>query len=198
MRLIRLGLVMLLTVLPLVAGENPVPDCLRAGGGGGDQAPFFLCLNVRREGCEELLRKIQAECGQESAKYKVAFDRYLALRTRANLLIDTVVSDLRQGRRARGDAYTRTMQEVSDAVQEFESTDKGLTCEGNPTRILEVLAPLITSALAEKIQEWVKAWISGKKEAREARAAELATQRWKGPSELEVPFPGRPAAPPAT
>jgi hypothetical protein len=39
----------------------------------------------------------------------------------------------------------------------------------------------------------VKAWISGKKEEREARATELIAQRWKAPSELEVPFPGKPA-----
>jgi len=194
MRMPFLGLLCSLALSGLSAGEPSIPDCLTPDTSGKDQAPFFLCLNVRREGCEELLRKIQAECGQESAKYKVAFERYLALRTRANLLLDTVASDLRQGRRAKGDAYARPMLEVSDAVKEFESTDKGLTCEGNPTRILEVLAPLITSALAEKVQEWLKAWISGKKEAREARATELATQRWKGPSELEVPFPGKPAA----
>ncbi len=194
MRLPFLGLFCCLALSGLFAGEPPVPDCLTPGSSGKDQTPFFLCLNVRREGCEELLRKMQAECGQESAKYKVAFERYLALRTRANLLLDTVASDLRQGRRAKVDAYSKAMLEVSDAVREFESTDKGLTCEGNPTRILAVLAPLITTALTEKVQEWVKAWISGKKEEREARATELIAQRWKAPSELEVPFPGKPAA----
>jgi len=194
MRLITLCLAGFTAILPLVSGESPVPDCLTPGPGSKDQAPFFLCLNVRREGCEELLRKMQAECGQESAKYKVAFERYLALRTRANLLIDTVASDLRQGRRSKGDAYTKAMFEVSEAVREFEGTDKGLTCEGNPTRILAILAPLITTAVTEKVQEWVKAWISGKKEEREARATELIAQRWKAPSELEVPFPGKPAA----
>lgn len=188
MRVFALGLI---CSLALGAGEAPMPDCLTPGASSKDQTPFFLCLNVRREGCEELLRKVQAECGQESAKYKVAFERYLALRTRANLLIDTVALDLRQGRHAKEGHYAQAMQEVSDSVREFESTDKGLTCEGNPTRILAVLAPLITSALTEKVQQWVKAWISGKMEAREARATELVAQRWKSPNELEVPFPGK-------
>jgi hypothetical protein len=88
----------------------------------------------------------------------------------------------------------KAMLEVSDAVKEFESTDKGLTCEGNPTRILAILAPLITTAFTDKVQEWVKAWISGKKEEREARATGLVAQRWKAPRELELPFPGKPAA----
>jgi len=194
MRLPLLGLFCCLALAGLSAGEPQVPDCLSPGASGKDQTPFFLCLNVRRESCEELLRKMQAECGPESVKYKIAFERYLALRTRANLLLDTVASDLRQGRRTKGDAYLKAMVEVSDAVREFEGTDKGLTCEGNPTRILAILAPLVTTALTEKVQEWVKAWLSGKKEEREARATELAAQRWKAPSELEVPFPGKPAA----
>lgn len=193
MRLLHLGLICGLT---LWAGEPPAPDCLTPGSSVKDQAPFFLCLNIRREGCEELLRKMHAECGPESAKYKIAFERYLALRTRANLLIDTVSSDLRRGRRVKGEAYQQSMQEVSDAVREFEGTDRGLTCEGNPTRILSVLVPLVTTALSEKMQEWVKAWISGKREEREARATELSAQRWKGPTELEIPFPGK-AAPAA-
>ena len=190
----RLRVLGFLCTLALGAGEPPASDCLTPGVSGKDQTPFFLCLNVRREGCQDLLRKAQAECGPESPKYRIAFERYLALRTRANLLIDTVVSDLRRGRRGGGDAYTRAMQEVSDAVREFESTDKGLTCEGTPTRFLEVLTPLITNLLTEKFQDWVKAWISGRKEEREARATELVAQRWKAPSELEVPFPGKAAA----
>jgi len=56
------------------------------------------------------------------------------------------------------------------------------------------LAPLITTALTEKVQEWVKAWMSGKKDERESRASELATQRWKLPSDLGAPFPGKPVA----
>lgn len=63
MRLITLCLAGFTAILPLVSGESPVPDCLTPGPGSKDQAPFFLCLNVRREGCEELLRKMQAECG---------------------------------------------------------------------------------------------------------------------------------------
>ena len=159
---------------------------------GGDRVAFFVCLNVRREGCEELLRKVQAECGEDSAKYKITFERYLGTRGRANLLIDTVASDLRQGRRVKGDAYGRAMLDVSDAVRELEGSDKGLTCEGTPTRLLEALIPLITPMLSEKVQELVKGWLSGRKEERQARVDELTAQRWKLPSDLEVPFPGKP------
>lgn len=189
----RLLPVSLVCSLVLVAAEPPPSDCLTQGPSGKDQAPFFLCLNVRREACEDLIRKVHAECGQESAKYRIAFERYLALRTRANLLIDTVSSDLRRGRRIKGEGYRQAMQEVSDAVRELEGTDKGLTCEGTPTRFLEALAPLFTSLLTEKLQEWVKARISGRREDREARATELLAQRWKSPSELEVPYPGKAA-----
>jgi len=194
MRLIQLCLVAFVAVLPLISGENPAPDCLSPNGASKDQMPFFICLNIRREGCGELLKKIQAECGQDSIKYKLAFENYLALRARANLLLDTVASDLRQGRKPKGEGYTKAMLELSDAVKEFESMDKGFTCGGNPTRILAVLAPLITTALTEKVQEWVKAWMSGKKDERESRASELATQRWKLPSDLGAPFPGKPVA----
>jgi len=194
MRLIPLGLLGCLALSALTAGDLPAYDCLGQETTGKDRAPFFICLNIRREGCGELLRKMQAECGQDSRKYKMAFDRYLDLRTRANLLLDTVASDLRLGRKPRGDAYTRAMLEVAEAVRAFEEMDKGLTCEGNPTRILEALAPLLTTALTEKVQEWVKGWLTGKKEEREGRAAELATQRWKLPSELGAPFHGKPVA----
>jgi hypothetical protein len=183
-----------LAVSALTAREPPAFDCLTQEPTGKDQAPFFICLNIRREGCGELLRKMQAECGQESAKYKLVFDRYLALRTRANLLLDTVASDLRLGRKPRPDAYAKAMVEVAEAVREFEGLDQGLTCEGTPTRLLAELATLITPALTEKLQEWVKAWMGGKKDERDARANELATQRWKLPSELGAPFPGKPAA----
>lgn len=194
MRLLQLGLVGGLAISALSAGEPPAFDCLTQEPAGKDQAPFFICLNIRREGCGELLRKMQAECGQESAKYKLAFDRYLVLRTRANLLLDTVASDLRLGRKPKPDAYSKAMAEVAEALREFESMDKGLTCEGTPTRILAELASLLTPALSEKIQEWVKAWVGGKREERDARATELASQRWKLPSELGAPFPGKPAA----
>lgn len=197
MRPLSIGFLCCLALAALTAGEPPAFDCLTQEPAGKDQAPFFICLNIRREGCGELLRKMQAECGQESAKYKLAFDRYLALRTRANLLLDTVASDLRLGRKPKPDAYAKAMVEVAEAVREFEGMDKGLTCEGNPTRILAALAPLLTTALTEKVQEWVKAWMSGKKEEREGRATELATQRWKLPSELGAPFPGKPVAAPS-
>jgi len=193
MRPVKLCVLAFVTLMPLAAREEPMPDCLARSLDSKDQAPFFLCLNVRREGCEELLRKINAECGQDSAKYKLAFERYLAVRTRANLLMDTVSADLRAGHRGAGEAYTKAMLEVSEAVKLLEGSDKGLTCDGSPTRFLQFLVPLFTTAFTERVQEWLKGWMSGKKDEREARATELTSHRWKLPSELGVPFPGKPA-----
>ena len=189
MRAIRILPLWLAASMALCAADSP-SDCMTANGSNADPAPFFLCLNVHREGCVELLHKVQSECGQDSRKYQIVFERYLTLRTRANVLLDQVAFDLRRGKGNKSQPYTPAMQEISDMVAQLEGSDKGLTCEGNPTRFLEFLAPIFTSAFTDKVQELLKSWLSGHKEEREARASELANQRWKLPSELGVPYPG--------
>jgi hypothetical protein len=190
----RETLAVLLLAWPGFAAGPPQPpaqpaDCLVDSLKQKDKMQFFVCLNLRRESCEELLRKINAECGATSKKYKVAFDRYTAVRGKANILLDMLVADLRFGVHTDPAQYKQYMKDLGDSIQEFESTDKAFACDGSNTKFLPLLIPLFTTVLSGKIQETLTSWMSGNKPEKEVRAQLLTTQRWKLPSEMGAPFP---------
>lgn len=196
----RGALAFLLSATPLLAwvqAPPQPPDCLTESVQQRDKMQFFVCLNLRRERSEDLLRKINSECGPGSRKYQAAFERYTSVRNQADALLDMVVADLRFGVHVKSSRYHQLMKDLGDAIQGFEALDQEMACDGSKTKFIALLIPIFSSVLTSKLQETITTWLSGNKAEKEARAQLLTTQRWKLPGELSVPYPVVAAAPAA-
>ncbi len=186
--------------------KAPESDCLTENANLKNKMQFFVCLNAKREYCQDQLLKLQTECPQGSAKYSGAYNKYLAVKNKANQLLDMVVAEMKYHDKTPQEKFKQLMKEVNDSTQEFDRYVLGTTCEGGSNRFLPLLIPIITAALLDRSRTLIDGWLSGNQNMKEQRAAELTSQRWRSPSEFGapapvaampvVPPPADPAAPP--
>ncbi len=192
---------------PLRAQAPPATeekDCLTENANMKNKMQFFVCLNAKREYCQDQLLKLQTECQPSSVKYSGAYSRYLVVKNKSNQLIDMLIAELKYSDKTPPEKFKQLMQEINASSQDFEKYVMGTTCEGASNRfILPLLIPVITAAFLDRSRSLMDGWLSGNKNAKEQRAAELATQRWRSPLEfgaaapLAAPQPP-PQAPPPT
>lgn len=197
-------------LLTLAAGafaQAPPPppeekDCLSENANMKNKMQFFVCLNSKREYCQDQLLKLQTECQPSSVKYSGAYSRYLVVKNKSNQLIDMLISELKYSDKTSADKFKQLMAEINTSAQEFDKYVMGTTCEGASNRFLPLLIPVITAALLDRSRSLMDGWLSGNRQLKEQRAAELATQRWRSPLEfgaaapLAAPQPAPQAPPP--
>ena len=188
-------------------GQAPPPaseekDCLSENANMKNKMQFFVCLNAKREYCQDQLLKLQTECQPSSVKYSGAYSRYLLVKNKSNQLIDMLIAELKYSDKTSSDKFKQLMAEINNSAQEFDKYVQGTTCEGASNRFLPLLIPVITAALLDRSRSLMDGWLSGNRQLKEQRAAELATQRWRSPLEfgaaapLAAPQPAPQAAPP--
>lgn len=196
-----------LTLLVLAAGgtalcQTPPPaeekDCLTENANMKNKMQFFVCLNAKREYCQDQMLKLQTECQPSSVKYAGAYSRYLVLKNKSNQLIDMLVAELKYSDKTPPEKFKQLMAEINTGAQDFDKYVMGTTCEGASNRfILPLLIPVITAAFLDRSRSLMDGWLSGNKMAKEQRAAELTTQRWRSPLEFGAAAPlAAPQAPP--
>ncbi len=171
------------------APKAPESDCLTENANLKNKMQFFVCLNAKREYCQDQLLKLQTECPPGSVKYSGAYNKYLAVKNKANQLLDMVVAELKYHDKTPPEKFKQLMKEVSDSTQEFDRYVLGTTCEGASNRFLPLLIPIITAALLDRSRTLLDGWLSGNQNMKEQRAAELASQRWRSPNEFGAPAP---------
>jgi hypothetical protein len=200
-----------LLALPFVATEAsaqagqatpkaPESDCLTENANLKNKMQFFVCLNAKREYCQDQLLKLQSECPPGAVKYGGAYNKYLAVKNKANQLIDMVIAELKYGDKTPPDKFKQLMKEINDSTQDFDRYVLGTTCEGASNRFLPLLIPIITAALLDRSRTLMDGWLSGNRNMKEQRAAELSMQRWRSPNEFGAPPPMAmsPVVPPPT
>ncbi len=175
-------------------------DCLTENANLKNKMQFFVCLNAKREYCQDQLLKLQTECPQGSVKYSGAYNKYLAVKNKANQLLDMVVAEMKYHDKTPPEKFKQLMKEVNESTQEFDRYVLGTTCEGASNRFLPLLIPIITAALLDRSRTLIDGWLSGNQNTKEQRAAELTAQRWRTPGEFGAPAPVAPVpvVPPAT
>lgn len=169
--------------------KAPESDCLTENANLKNKMQFFVCLNAKREYCQDQLLKLQTECPQGSPKYSGAYNKYLAVKNKANQLLDMVVAEMKYHDKTPQDKFKQLMKEVNESTQEFDRYVLGTTCEGGSNRFLPLLIPIITAALLDRSRTLIDGWLSGNQNLKEQRAAELTSQRWRSPSEFGAPAP---------
>ena len=196
-----------LSLLVLAAGGNvlaqapPPPedkDCLTENANMKNKMQFFVCLNAKREYCQDQMLKLQTECQPSSVKYSGAYSRYLVMKNKSNQLIDILIAELKYSDKTPPEKFKQLMAEINTGAQDFDKYVMGTTCEGASNRfILPLLIPVITAAFLDRSRSLMDGWLSGNRMAKEQRAAELATQRWRSPLEFGAAAPlAAPQAPP--
>jgi hypothetical protein len=200
------ALLAIVVAAPLPAQTPPATeekDCLTENANMKNKMQFFVCLNAKREYCQDQLLKLQTECQPSSVKYSGAYSRYLVVKNKSNQLIDMLIAELKYSDKTPPEKFKQLMQEINTSSQEFEKYVMGTTCEGASNRfILPLLLPVITAAFLDRSRSLMDGWLSGNKNAKEQRAAELSTQRWRSPLEfgasapLAAPQPPPQAPPP--
>lgn len=188
------------TGAPLVPQTPPAEekDCLTENSNLKNKMQFFVCLNAKREYCQDQLLKLQTECQPSSVKYSGAYSRYLQMKNKSNQLIDMLIAELKYSDKTPPDKFKQLMTEINNSSQEFDKYVMGTTCEGASNRfILPLLIPVITAAFLDRSRSLMDGWLSGNRNAKEQRAAELAQQRWRSPQEFGAAAPlAPPQAPP--
>lgn len=191
-----------LLCLAATAGPAQAPppeenDCLTENANVRNKMQFFVCLNSKREYCQDQMLKLQTECQPSSVKYGGAYSRYLVLKNKSNQLIDMLIAELKYSDKTPSDKFKRLMAEINTSAQDFDKYVAGTTCEGASNRFLPLLIPVITAAFLDRTRVLMDGWLSGNKQNKEQRAAELATQRWRSPMEFGAAAPlAQPQAPP--
>ena len=196
-----------LTLLMLAAAGNalaqtpPPPedkDCLTENANMKNKMQFFVCLNAKREYCQDQMLKLQTECQPSSVKYSGAYSRYLVMKNKSNQLIDMLIAELKYSDKTPPEKFKQLMAEINTSAQDFDKYVMGTTCEGASNRfILPLLIPVITAAFLDRSRSLMDGWLSGNRMAKEQRAAELGTQRWRSPLEFGAAAPlAAPQAPP--
>jgi hypothetical protein len=180
------------------APKAPESDCLSENANLKNKMQFFVCLNAKREYCQDQLLKLQTECPQGSVKYSGTYNKYLAVKNKANQLLDMVVAELKYHDKTPPDKFKQLMREVSDSTQEFDRYVLGTTCDGASNRFLPLLIPIITAALLDRSRTLIDGWLSGNQNMKDQRAAEISSQRWRSPTEFgaQAPVVVAPVAPP--
>jgi hypothetical protein len=183
------------------AAQTPPPaeekDCLSENANMKNKMQFFVCLNAKREYCQDHLLKLQTECQPSSVKYAGAYSKYLVVKNKSNQLIDMLIAELKYGDKTPSEKFKQLMVEINTSTQEFDKYVQGTTCEGGSNRFLPLLIPIITAALLDRSRTLMDGWLSGNRNAKEQRAAELSTQRWRSPMEFGASAPlAPPQAPP--
>lgn len=185
---------------PMAFGQAPPEekDCLTENANMKNKMQFFVCLNAKREYCQDQILKLQTECQPSSVKYAGAYSRYLVMKNKSNQLIDMLVAELKYSDKTPPEKFKQLMTEINNSAQEFDKYVLGTTCEGASNRfILPLLIPVITAAFLDRSRSLMDGWLSGNKQAKEQRAAELTTQRWRSPLEFGAAAPlAPPQAPP--
>jgi hypothetical protein len=181
--------------------QTPPPseekDCLTENANMKNKMQFFVCLNAKREYCQDHMLKLQSECQPSSAKYSGAYSRYLVIKNNSNQLIDMLIAELKYGDKNPPEQFKKLMQQINTSTQEFDKYVQGTTCEGASNRFLVLLIPVITAAILDRSRILMDGWLSGNRMAKEQRAAELGTQRWRSPLEFGAAPPmAQPQAPP--
>jgi len=172
-------------------------DCLTENANMKNKMQFFVCLNAKREYCQDQILKLQTECQPSSVKYAGAYSRYLVMKNKSNQLIDMLIAELKYSDKTPADKFKQLMAEINTSAQEFDKYVQGTTCEGASNRFLPLLIPVITAALLDRSRTLMDGWLSGNRQAKEQRAAELGTQRWRSPLEFGAAAPlAQPQAPP--
>ncbi len=184
---------------PLAFAQAPAEekDCLTENANMKNKMQFFVCLNARREYCQDQILKLQTECQPSSVKYAGAYSRYLVMKNKSNQLIDMLIAELKYSDKTPPDKFKQLMAEINTSAQEFDKYVQGTTCEGSSNRFIALLIPVITAALLDRSRSLMDGWLSGNRQAKEQRAAELGTQRWRSPLEFGAAAPlAPPQAPP--
>ena len=119
------------------------------------------------------------------------------MKNKSNQLIDMLIAELKYSDKTPADKFKQLMAEINTSAQEFDKYVQGTTCEGASNRFLPLLIPVITAALLDRSRTLMDGWLSGNRQAKEQRAAELGTQRWRSPLEFGAAAPlAQPQAPP--
>ncbi len=175
---------------------EPEKDCLSENANLKNKMQFFVCLNAKREYCQDQLTKLVTECQPTSVKYAGTYNRYLTMKNKSNQLLDMVIAELKYSDKTPPDKFKQLMKEISDSSQEFDRYVLTTTCEGASNRFLPLLIPIITAALLDRSRSLLDGWLSGNRSLKDQRAAELTTQRWRSPNEFGAAPPTAPAPPP--
>jgi len=181
--------------LPAASQAPPATDegdCLSENATRKNKMQFFVCLNSKREYWQDQLIKVQNECQPNSLKYAGSYSRYLALKSKANLLIDMVIAELKYGDNTPPEKFKQLMQGVNASSQELDKYIQGTTCDGASNRFLPLLIPLITAAFLDRSRVVLDGWLSGNRNIKDQRAMELASQRWRTPQEFGAMPPSAP------
>lgn len=185
------------------AQDPPPPpaekDCLTENANLKNKMQFFVCLNAKREYCQDQLLKLQTECQPSSVKYSGAYSRYLVVKNKSNQLIDMLIAELKYNDKTPAEKFKQLMAEINASAQDFDKYVMGTTCEGASNRfILPLLLPVVTAAFLDRSRSLLDGWLSGNRNAKEQRAAELSQQRWRAPQEFGAapPLAPPPQAPP--
>ena len=183
---------------PQAAPAAQESDCMTENANLKNKMQFFVCLNAKREYCQDQLLKLQTECPPGSVKYAGAYNKYLASKNKANQLLDTVISELKYHDKIPSEKFKQLMKEVNESTQDFDRYVLGTTCEGASNRFIALLIPVIAAAFLDRTRTLMDGWLSGNQNRKEQRAAELGTQRWRSPAEFGAPAPvaAAPVTPP--
>ena len=195
------GALLVLAAAPAWTQKAEEKDCLTENANIKNKMQFFVCLNSKREYCQDQLLKLQTECTPASVKYGGAYSRYLVVKNKSNQLLDMLISELKYNDKTPPDKFKELMQEINTSTQDFDKYVQGTTCEGASNRFIALLIPVITAAFLDRSRTLMDGWLSGNKNMKEQRAAELSTQRWRSPTEFGAAAPmappqAAPAAPP--
>lgn len=186
------SLVMAQQPLPSQTSSPATADCISEMAGQGNKMQFFICLNAKREACQDQLLMIQAECGSDSPKYKGAFSRYLELRAASNVFLDVVISELRFKNPVSPEQAKTLVDAVNLKFREFETYNQRTSCEGETNKVLPSFIPAIGSWLVDKARDLMGGWFAGERGERKEKADQLTQQRWKSPNEFGAAFPTLP------
>ena len=144
-------------LLALAAGPAAIAqapeekDCLTENANMKNKMQFFVCLNAKREYCQDQILKLQTECQPSSLKYAGAYSRYLVMKNKSNQLIDMLVAELKYSDKTPPEKFKQLMAEINNSAQEFDKYVMGTTCEGASNRfILPLLIPVITAAFLDR------------------------------------------------
>lgn len=184
------ALALLAAGLPVRAqAPSEEKDCLTENANVRNKMQFFVCLNSKREYCQDMLLKLQTECTPASVKYAGTYNRYLVVKNKSNQLIDMLIAELKYSDKTPSDRFKQLMGEINDSTKEFDKYVQATTCDGGSNRFLPLLLPVITAALLDRTRSLMDGWLSGNRSMKEQRAAELATQRWRSPTEFGAAAP---------
>jgi hypothetical protein len=170
-------------------------DCLSESATAKNKMQFFVCLNAKREYWQDQLIRVQNECQANSVKYSGTYNRYLVLKNKSNQLIDMVIAELKYSDKTPPEKFKQLMQAINASSQELDKYIQGTTCEGASNRFLPILLPIITAALLDRSRTLMDGWLSGNRNVKDQRAAELTAQRWRSPQEFGAMAPAPPPPP---